>query len=129
MNRFAQDTTRMDDELVKHVLPTVLYTILFLFVLISMSVYAPMMILPCVLVIIGVMYLIRYYLKMSREVERLQAHCLSPLFEHVLQTFSGVDVIRAFESSEKMFQNQMHRYFAIILLEMKIISSHLDLFL
>jgi len=57
--------------------------------------------------------LVRYYLKTSRELKRLESICRSPVFSHFSETMAGPETIRT-RRMEKELINQFYRYVSSI---------------
>lgn len=108
LNRFSKDVGCMD-ELLPKVFLTSLQHVLF----VSAAVLVPavanfwviLIIVP--LTLLGV-YIVRQYLKSSRELKRLQSICRSPVFSHISETLNGLDTIRT-KGRQNDFISQLYR--------------------
>ena len=59
------------------------------------------------LTLMGV-YIVKQYLKSSRELKRLQSICRSPVFSHISDTLHGLDTIRT-RGRQNDFIGQLYR--------------------
>ena len=120
LNRFSKDVGCMDE-----ILPT------FFLMFIQMGSFTiaatllpallnPWLFLAVVPVVISFIYIVKYYLKSSRELKRLESICRSPVFSHISETLNGLDTIRS-RRRQKDFIHQFYRY----LRNSKTISQHL----
>ena len=106
MNRFSKDIGSMDDMLPYSFLwatNTCLYTLNTLLLPAGTN---PWLVLVSVFVLTVVLYFMRYYLKSSRELKRLEAVSCSPVYSHIADTISGLEVIHSSKMSHsflKMF--------------------------
>lgn len=121
LNRFSKDVGCMDELLPKKFLIS-LQLILFLLAAILIPAVANFWVLFVIapLSLIAV-YIVRHYLKSSRELKRLESICRSPVFSHISETLNGLDTIRT-RGRQNDFINQFYRYVGVIH-ETKVIST------
>ena len=108
LNRFSKDVGCMDELLPKTFL-TSLQLILFLLSTILVPAVANFWVLFIIvpLSLMGV-YIVRNYLKSSRELKRLESICRGPVFSHISETLDGLDTIRT-RGRQGDFINQFYR--------------------
>ena len=108
LNRCSKDVGSLDE-----VLPTIFLTSIqmVLFSTAAMmlpSVLNPWLLLAVVPVIVSFICIVRYYLKSSRELKRLESICRSPIFSHISETLNGLDTIRS-RGRQQDFVEQFYR--------------------
>ena len=108
MNRFSKDIGCLDE-----VLPRTFFVAIQEVLVVFTSILVPTVTNPWFLVVVApitalVVYLLRYYLKTSRELKRLESICCSPVFSHISETLDGLDTIRT-RQRERDFVDQFHR--------------------
>ena len=110
MNRFSKDISCMDDVLPKTFLRAIQRTLLMFTSILLPTVINPWLLfaLTPIAVLAGVIS--RYYLKTSRELQRLESVSRSPVFSHFSETLDGLDTIRT-RKKEKDFLDEFCRYF------------------
>ena len=110
MNRFSKDISCMDDVLPKTFLRAIQRTLLMFTSILLPTVINPWLLfaLTPIAVLAGVIS--RYYLKTSRELQRLESVSRSPVFSHFSETLDGLDTIRT-RKREKDFVDEFCRYF------------------
>ena len=94
MNRFSKDVGCMDE-----LLPETFLKSIQLILLMLTSVLLPTVINPWTLLIIIPITVLaglisRYYLRTSRELQRLESICRSPVYSHLSETLNGLGTIR-----------------------------------
>ena len=91
MNRFSKDISCMDDVLPKTFLRAIQRTLLMFTSILLPTVINPWLLfaLTPIAVLAGVIS--RYYLKTSRELQRLESVSRSPVFSHFSETLDGLD--------------------------------------
>ena len=94
MNRFSKDVGCMDE-----LLPETFLKSIQLILLMLTSVLVPTVINPWTLLIIVPITVLaglisRYYLRTSRELQRLESICRSPVYSHFSETLNGLGTIR-----------------------------------
>ena len=94
MNRFSKDVGCMDE-----LLPETFLKSIQLILLMLTSVLLPTVINPWTLLIIVPITVLaglisRYYLRTSRELQRLESVCRSPVYSHFSETLNGLGTIR-----------------------------------
>ena len=108
LNRFSKDVGCMDE-----LLPKVFLISLQLILFILASVLVPavanfwVILIIAPLTLMGI-YIVKQYLKSSRELKRLQSICQSPVFSHISETLNGLDTIRT-RGRQNDFINQLYR--------------------
>ena len=94
MNRFSKDVGCMDE-----LLPEIFLQSIQLILLMLTSILLPTAINPWTLLIIVPITVLaglfsRYYLRTSRELQRLESVCRSPVYSHFSETLNGLGTIR-----------------------------------
>ena len=113
LNRFSRDIGTMDEQL-----PPIFISCIQESLYVFSGVLVPAITNPWLLLIFfptAVMFilLVRYYLKTSRELKRLESICRSPVFSHFSETMTGLETIRT-RRMEKEFIDQFYRYVSSI---------------
>ena len=113
LNRFSRDIGTMDEQL-PPIFISCIQDSLFTF----SGVLVPAIANPWLLLIffptaVVFILLVRYYLKTSRELKRLESICRSPVFSHFSETMTGLETIRT-RRMEKEFIDQFYRYVSSI---------------
>ena len=108
MNRFSKDVGCMDE-----LLPETFLQSIQLILLMLTSVLLPTAINPWTLLIIVPITVLagiisRYYLRTSRELQRLESVCRSPVYSHFSETLNGLGTIRT-RKREKDFVDKFCR--------------------
>lgn len=107
LNRFSKDIGNMDDVLPPQFLLAV-EVLLFAICTILLPVAANVWLLfAAIPVIIIAVYYVRYYLKSAREIKRLEAITCSPVYSHISETITGLEIIR----SSQMEQHFLRKLF------------------
>ena len=108
LNRFSKDIGCMD-ELLPKVFLTSLQHILFVLAAVLVPAVANFWVILIIapLTLMGV-YIVKQYLKSSRELKRLQSICRSPVFSHISDTLNGLDTIRT-RGRQNDFISQLYR--------------------
>lgn len=104
LNRFSKDIGNMDD-----VLPPLFLTAVEVCLFAISTILLPVaanfwLILAAVPLIIIALYYGRYYLKSSREIKRLEAITCSPVYSHISETITGLEIIRSSQMEEHFFR-------------------------
>nr|XP_044248878.1 probable multidrug resistance-associated protein lethal(2)03659 [Drosophila takahashii] len=108
LNRFSKDMSQVDEAL-PEVMVDVMQTSFWLAgIIIVIAIVNPVLLLPkCIMGII--FYKLRnFYLKTSRDLKRIEAISLSPVYSHLAASLTGLPTIRAFQAQrllEKQFDN------------------------
>ena len=113
LNRFSRDIGTMDEQL-----PPIFISCIQDSLLVFSGVLVPAITNPWLLLIffpteVVFVILVRYYLKTSRELKRLESICRSPVFSHFSETMTGMETIRT-RRMEKEFIDQFYRYVSSI---------------
>ena len=114
MNRFSKDIGCLDEVSPKTFLISIQSVLLVLTSILVPTVTNPWLLIIVVPMTVVVVYLLRYYLKTSRELKRLESICRSPVFSHISETLDGLDTIRT-RGRQRDFVDQFHRYVVIYL--------------
>ncbi|XP_076159035.1 ATP-binding cassette sub-family C member 4 [Alosa pseudoharengus] len=104
LNRFSKDIGQLDS-----LLPWTFVDFIqvFLQIIGSIAVAASVIfwiLLPVIPLLIGFIFLRRYFLKTSRDVKRLEATTRSPVFSHLSSSLQGLCTIRAFKAEQRFQQ-------------------------
>ena len=109
LNRFSRDIGCMDEVLPKTFLQSVqLFLLLFTSILLP-TISNLWVLLAVVPIAVSAGLFSRYYLKTSRELQRLESICRSPVYSHISETLDGLDTIRT-RKREEDFVARFHRY-------------------
>ncbi|XP_065897571.1 ATP-binding cassette sub-family C member 4-like [Dysidea avara] len=109
LNRFSADTGLMDS-----LLPNLFIHFFSLFLEISAGVVVACvanywLIIPATIIIMLQLLLRHYFLRASRDVQRLESIGRSPLYSHISSTIQGLTSIRAYKEQNR-FVNKLHFY-------------------
>ena len=110
MNRFSKDISCMDDVLPKTFLRAIQRTLLMFTSILLPTVINPWLLFALTPIVVLAGVISRYYLKTSRELQRLESVSRSPVFSHFSETLDGLDTIRT-RRKEKDFVDEFFRYF------------------
>ncbi|XP_037711587.1 probable multidrug resistance-associated protein lethal(2)03659 [Drosophila subpulchrella] len=96
LNRFSKDMGQVDE-----VLPPLMMTVIQDFLslagnILVISIVNPLFLLPAIAVGVVFYHLRTFYLKTSRDVQRLEANARSPVYSHFAASLTGLPTIRAF---------------------------------
>lgn len=108
LNRFSKDIGCMDDTLPPQFLLAVqlcLFTLGATFLSAATNYWLVIGITPLILLFL---YFGRYFLKTSRELKRLEAIKCSPVYSHISETVTGLEVIRS-SGMEESFLRDLFR--------------------
>ena len=100
LNRFAKDTTLVDDMLPFTMYDFVQCALMVLGACVVVAAGAPYIFIALVPLILYFGALRRYFLNTSREVKRIEALSRSPVFSHLSETLDGLCTIRALNRKE-----------------------------
>ena len=94
MNRFSKDIGHLDE-----VLPKMFLMSIQMFLLVLMGILVPVVTNPWLLSVVVPLSVLnvcisRYYLKTSRDIQRLESISRSPVYSHISETLDGLDTIR-----------------------------------
>ena len=108
MNRFSKDVGHMDE-----VLPKIFLIFIQMFLLLLSGILVPVVSNPWLLSVVVPLSVLtvcitRYYLKTSRELQRLESISRSPVYSHILETLDGLDTIRT-RQRQRDFVDQFYR--------------------
>ncbi|XP_038054473.1 ATP-binding cassette sub-family C member 9-like isoform X1 [Patiria miniata] len=105
LNRFSSDIHTVDDLLPSDFLFLVEATFKCLSAVIVNTIVTPFFILAILPVAVCYMLLRHYYLRTSRELQRLSSITKSPVYAHFSETLSGLSTIRAYRDEERFQKN------------------------
>ncbi|KAG4066137.1 hypothetical protein HA402_010339 [Bradysia odoriphaga] len=101
LNRFSSDINSVDSDLpaIFHSWAFCFFRVLATFVVISISVYWFLV----VIIPVGILYYFaqKIYIASSRQLQRLEATSLSPVYSHFSESIQGASSIRAFDVNER----------------------------
>ena len=109
LNRFSKDIGSMDE-----ILPTFFLLSIQLVLGLGSSAILPCLLNPWILLavipsVIVALSVVKFFLKSSRELKRLESICRSPVYSHFAETLNGLDTIRS-RKREKDFTEALYRY-------------------
>jgi ATP-binding cassette subfamily C (CFTR/MRP) protein 4 len=104
LNRFAKDIAYMDDMLPMTVYDFITCLFMVLGTIILVVVVNFWVVLALVPSIFIFYYLLKFYLKTSREVKRLEAKTRSPLYTFLSESLDGLVTIRAFGAQKRFLE-------------------------
>ncbi|XP_072031466.1 ATP-binding cassette sub-family C member 9-like isoform X2 [Amphiura filiformis] len=109
LNRFSSDTQIIDTKLII-TLGSLVYCIWnFVFILIVNSIITPIFIAE-VIPIVGMNIVIAvYFIRSSRELQRLDSVTRSPVFAHFSETLGGLTTLRAYREQKRFFGTLLKR--------------------
>ena len=108
LNRFSKDVGCMDEVLPTFFLTSIQYVSFSIVATLLPALLNPWLFLAVVPAVISFVYIVKYYLKSSRELKRLESICRSPVFSHISETLNGLDTIRS-RRRQKDFIQQFYR--------------------
>jgi ATP-binding cassette, subfamily C (CFTR/MRP), member 10 len=107
LNRFAQDTYAIDDQLpfMLNIFLAQSFSLLGTVVVLTLGSWKT----ATILLVVAVLYyhLQRYYRASSRELKRLDSVSRSPIFAHFSETLDGAMSIRAFDIGERFLARNL----------------------
>ena len=109
INRFSKDVGTLDDILPLLVLQFTMTSLAFIYTLISAIISQWLVIFPtCILIILLVLYR-SYYLRISRQVKRIESAAKSPILTHISTTLHGLPCIHTHQL-ESLFIDKLYHY-------------------
>lgn len=108
MNRFAKDIGNMDDQLPLQFAHAVTFCLNVISVFVFAAVVNPWITIAVVPICVIFYLLTRIYLKTARELKRMEAIRCSPVYAHVVEIITGLEVIRT-SGREEDFLDEMVR--------------------
>ena len=108
LNRFSKDVGCMDENLPTFFLTSIQLVLFTIATTLLPALLNPWLFLAVVPAVISFVYIVKYYLKSSRELKRLESICRSPVFSHISETLNGLDTIRS-RKRQKDFIQQFYR--------------------
>ncbi|XP_032233715.2 ATP-binding cassette sub-family C member 4 [Nematostella vectensis] len=109
MNRFSKDIGTMDDHIPLKFSWTVTLLFHFMGVLLFSAIVEYRLVLSAIPVFVVFLLICWFYLRSSRELQRLEAVRCSPVYSHFTDTLTGLEVIRS-SRMEKRFWEQLVRH-------------------
>ncbi|XP_019852693.1 PREDICTED: multidrug resistance-associated protein 4-like, partial [Amphimedon queenslandica] len=109
LNRFSKDISFLDDRLLYSSIDYLDILVQFLATIITASVANPYILIAAVALFVSSLALRWYYLKTARDIKRLEALALSPMYSHLSLTIRGLSTIRTY-SMEDEAMNQFHEF-------------------
>jgi ABC-type multidrug transport system fused ATPase/permease subunit len=109
INRFSQDISTVDSNVMNHLLDftdCVLGTISVVCVIASVL---PLLLLPLLPVLCFTGWVTFQYLRVSRELKRWESIKKSPVFVLLTETLNGLNTVRAFRQEKRFFRDCCHR--------------------
>ncbi|XP_051568184.1 ATP-binding cassette sub-family C member 4-like [Myxocyprinus asiaticus] len=104
LNRFSKDIGQLDS-LLPWVFVDFIQVFLQIFGVIAVAVSViPWILIPVLPLLIGFLFLRRYFLRTSRDIKRLESTTRSPVFSHLSSSLQGLWTIRAFKAQERFQQ-------------------------
>ena len=114
MNRFSKDVGCMDEVIPRKFLSAVQLVLLMFTTVLLPSVINPWLLFAVVPIAVLAGLISRYYLKTSRELQRLESISRSPVYSHFSETLDGLETIRT-RKREEDFVEEFCRYLKPIL--------------
>ena len=108
LNRFSKDVGCMDDVIPPLFLQAVkfcLFSLSAILVPAATNYWLFLVLLP-IIAIFG--YYVRYYLKSSRELKRIEAIKCSPVYSHITETLNGLEIVHT-SNMNKTFLDRLQR--------------------
>ncbi|XP_019852694.1 PREDICTED: multidrug resistance-associated protein 4-like [Amphimedon queenslandica] len=109
LNCFSKDISFLDDRLLYTSIDYLDVLVRFLAIMITASVANPYVLIAVVVLFVSSLALRWYYLKTARDIKRLEALALSPMYSHLSLTIRGLSTIRSY-SMEDEAMNQFHEF-------------------
>jgi ATP-binding cassette subfamily C (CFTR/MRP) protein 1 len=109
LNRFSKDQETIDSQLPASIMDFLMSGVTVISVVILLCVAAPMFTVFVIPIAILYTYIQRYYIKTSRELQRLDAITTSPIYAHFSTTLTGVQTIRAFGFQKQFIRENERR--------------------
>ncbi|XP_072025399.1 ATP-binding cassette sub-family C member 9-like [Amphiura filiformis] len=109
LNRLSNDTQIIDIKLMVTYFSFMYYVISLPASLLSIGIITPVFlveIIPCFFIYI---YLQRYFIRSSRELQRLDSITRSPVYAHFSETLGGLPTIRAYGEEERFFNTLLEK--------------------
>jgi ABC-type multidrug transport system fused ATPase/permease subunit len=101
MNRFSKDIGAMDDLLPIQLSFSVINCLNVLGVLVLGTIVNVWIVFAVIPIVILFFYITLYYMKTARELKRMEAIRCSPVYDHVAETITGLEVIRTSNMEEE----------------------------
>ena len=108
MNRFSKDVGCMDELLPETFLKSIQLILVMLTSVLLPTAANPWILLAIVPMTVLTAFISRYYLRTSRELQRLESICRSPVYSHFSETLDGLETIRT-RKREKDFVDKFCR--------------------
>ena len=122
LNRFSKDIGSMDETL-----PTFFLLSIQLVLALVSSALLPCLLNPWILLavvpsVIASLCVVKFFLKSSRELKRLESIYRSPVYSHFAETLNGLGTIRS-RNKEEDFTDVLYRYASALLFLVRLILS------
>ena len=109
INRFSKDIGTLDDILPFLVIQFTMTSLAFIYALISAIISQWLVIFPtCILIILLLLYR-SYYLRISRQVKRMESAAKSPILTHISTTLHGLPCIHTLQLESQLI-NKFYSY-------------------
>ncbi|XP_051562502.1 multidrug resistance-associated protein 4 [Myxocyprinus asiaticus] len=104
LNRFSKDIGQLDSLLPWTFVDFIQVFLQIIGVIAVAASVIPWILIPVLPLLIGFLFLRRYFLRTSRDVKRLESTTRSPVFSHLSSSLQGLWTIRAFKAVERFQQ-------------------------
>ncbi|KAL7746950.1 hypothetical protein RI367_007662 [Sorochytrium milnesiophthora] len=101
INRFSTDITTLDESIPMSVFGAITMTLSALSSAVLVGISAPPALILAALLSVVLVFIGRFYLGASRELQRLTSSSTSPLYQQFTETVDGIITIRAFERTKQ----------------------------
>ncbi|XP_046428417.1 ATP-binding cassette sub-family C member 4-like [Neodiprion fabricii] len=111
LNRFSKDVGAMDELLPKAILEALQIFTVILGIFVIVAIIIPLAIIPAV-IMCGLMYFVTiYFLRVTRDIRRLEGMTKSPVFSQISSTLDGLTTIRSRGTAvEEMMVKEFDRH-------------------
>ncbi|KAM8873018.1 ATP-binding cassette sub-family C member 4 [Synchiropus picturatus] len=105
LNRFSKDIGQLDSNMPWVFVDFIQIFLQILGVIAVAASVLPWILIPVLPLLIGFLFLRRYFLQTSRDIKRLESTTRSPVFSHLSSSLQGLWTIRAFRAEERFQQD------------------------
>jgi ABC-type multidrug transport system fused ATPase/permease subunit len=109
INRFSQDISTIDKEVMSNLRGFIECVISTLQVLFVITLTIPLLLVAMIPILAMVTRTTWLYIKVSREIKRLESVTKSPVFVLFSETLAGLPVVRAFRQQDRFMKLLYHR--------------------
>ncbi|XP_072031474.1 ATP-binding cassette sub-family C member 9-like [Amphiura filiformis] len=109
LNRFSSDTQVIDTKLILTLGSLVHYFCTFVFAIIVNAIITPIFIAEFIPITAIYVVLAVYFIRSSRELQRLDSVTRSPVFAHFSETLGGLTTLRAYREQKKFFDTLLKK--------------------